>query len=298
MAIGGLDQRLQDVAGWRRLGPERRRNRRLAPPIDLALHDATELAERVGELEIAIGFGGQQRERARVGYEVLVGVAEDCTQHDFQRHFAQFARDVDRIACVGRQALRETAIRGHDVVQPALHGGAMKGRLDRLALCAPQRAVAGHQSVAEQDRDALDADALAEIGVVVDQHVPDMIRVRQHVEVLAEKRRMHAECIAVRAEKPGKLRKRVIAERSVDVGDARRTRGQCGCGHERIIFGGNSVPRSGATRWNSAELCLQKVPDGPIIAVLRCFLPTCPARQRASHCRQLGGDPNGKPAAL
>ena len=48
-------------------------------------------------------------------------------------------------------------------------------------------AFARHEAIAEQDRHPLDADALGEIRVVIDEDVADVIRMRQHPQVAIER---------------------------------------------------------------------------------------------------------------
>ena len=81
---------------------------------------------------------------------------------------------------------------------------------------APVVAFARHEAVAQQDRDALDADALGEVGVVVDEHVADVIRMRQHPEVAVERGRMSAKRVAVLMELAHQRGERVGLERDVE----------------------------------------------------------------------------------
>ena len=158
----------------------------------------------------AKGFAGR-RARRQV-------VAEERAQHDVERDFAHVLRDIDRRRRCrgGRPSLGERVVRGVDVRHPCRDDLAVERRLHHLALRAPMLAFAGHEAVAEQDRHALDADALGEIGVVVDEHVAHVIRMRQHPQVAFERRRMHAERVAVLLEFAHENGERVGLERDVE----------------------------------------------------------------------------------
>ena len=73
-----------------------------------------------------------------------------------------------------------------NVRHPRRDDRAMERRLHQPALRAPFVALAGHQAIAQQNRDALDADALGEVGMMVDEHMADMVRMRQHPDVAVE----------------------------------------------------------------------------------------------------------------
>ena len=81
---------------------------------------------------------------------------------------------------------------------------------------APVLAFARHEAVAEEDGDALDADALGEVGVVVDQHVAHVIGMRQDPQVAVERGRVSAKRVAVAMEFLHQRGERVGLERDVE----------------------------------------------------------------------------------
>ena len=184
-------------------------------------HDAlAQLPELIGEGQVARGMVGEERERVVAGSrtEPIEVVAEQRAQDDFERDFAHVLRHVDRgpAARGGRPFVREPFVRRMDMRHPRRDDRAMERGLHQPALRAPFVAFAGHQAVAEQDRDALDADALGEIGVMVDEHVADVVRMRQHPDVAVERRRKCAVGIAVLLEQAHQRGERVRLERDVE----------------------------------------------------------------------------------
>ncbi len=167
-----------------------------------------------------------------------------------------------------------------DVRHPRRDDLAMERGLDQLALHAPLVAFARHDAVAEQDRDALDADALGEVVVAVDEHVPDVVGVRQHPDVARERRRMRAVRVAVPREEVRQRRQRVGLERDVEGrGGERRERSRVQCRVHLVvpcrIFAGCAM-RGAAGTANLAAM-LQCGSGAAIISPLCCF--EIPSRQ-------------------
>jgi hypothetical protein len=191
-----------------------------APAIDVG-HDAlAQLPELVGEGQVARGVVGEQREGVVAGRraESMEIVAEQRAQNDIERDFAHVLRHVDRRAAArgGRPLVRKPFVRRMDVRHPRRDYRAVERRLDQPALRSPLITLTGHQAVAQEDGDPLDSDALGEIGVMVDEHMADMVRMRQHPDVAFQCGRKGAIGIAMLLEQAHERRERIGLERDVE----------------------------------------------------------------------------------
>jgi hypothetical protein len=92
----------------------------------------------------------------------------------------------------------------------------MERRLHHPALRAPRVAFVRHEAVAEQDRHAIDADALREIGASVNEDVAHVIRMRQDPEMALQDRRVDAKRVAMQGEVAFQDGQRVRLEADVD----------------------------------------------------------------------------------
>ena len=93
----------------------------------------------------------------------------------------------------------------------------MERGLHELALRSPVLAFARHEAVAQEDGHALDADALGEVGVVIHQHVPHVLGVREDPQVAAEGRGVRAKGVAVAREFGHQGREGIGLERDVEL---------------------------------------------------------------------------------
>jgi len=67
----------------------------------------------------------------------------------------------------------------------------MKIRLHHVSLPPPQLPFAGHDSLAEENLDAVETDALGIVAVIGDQHTLDIVRMMNDVGVRLAPRRKH-----------------------------------------------------------------------------------------------------------
>src|SRR4029078_11751441 len=101
----------------------------------------------------------------------------------------------------------------------------MKSGLNHAALAVPEFAFTHHQSLAQEDADAVDADTFGVILMVVDEHAAHMVRMAKHEDVLLDRRCENAECVAVGPICGHQVLQRVFMERNVELCARRRRHG-------------------------------------------------------------------------
>jgi hypothetical protein len=164
------------------------------------------------------------------------------------------------VTFTGKRRVRRVQMRN-----PGRDDVAVERGLDQLALDAPRFTLARHETVSEQDGDAIDADALGEVGVAVDENVAHVVRVRKHPDVALQCGREHAKRIAVEGEIALQHGKRIRLERDVERpgSNGRFEMGRRGLIHGSRIAGGRccrlrfacqATPPSGGSRIRSKDI--------------------------------------------
>src|SRR5205807_434588 len=167
-----------------------------APLRDELRYDLGERAKPVRELQVARLLLRDHLEGVAAGLlgQAVQVASEDRAQNDLERELAHLVGQIHELATLRERlpALDAAVIRRRDDTREPAEDAAVEERLHHVALALPQLALARHDALAEQNPDAIQADALGVVAMIGNQHPLDVIRVVNDIGIRSACRHEHA----------------------------------------------------------------------------------------------------------
>ena len=167
-----------------------------APLRDELRYDLGERAKPVRELQVARLLLRDHLEGVAAGLlgQAVQVASEDRAQNDLERELAHLVGQIHELATLRERlpALDAAVIRRRDDTREPAEDAAVEERLHHVALALPQLALARHDALAEEDPDAIEAEALGVVAMIGNQHPLDVIGVVNDIGIRSACRHEHA----------------------------------------------------------------------------------------------------------